>query len=92
MAADGLRVLGVANGRVYRRAILPERQHDFAFEFIGLVGLAESCKACCPRCYRECLSEAGIRVVMITGDYPRALPQHIARQIGLEVRRSDYRP
>ena len=81
MAADGLRVLGVAKAE-YKAGDLPERQHDFAFEFIGLVGLADPVRPAVPDAIRECY-QAGIRVVMITGDYP-GTAQHIARQIGLE--------
>ena len=40
MAQDGLRVLGVARG-VFRQQKLPGDQHDFTFEFLGLVGLAD---------------------------------------------------
>ena len=41
-----------------------------------------------PRAIQECYA-AGIRVVMITGDYP-ATAQSIARQIGLRIRRRDH--
>jgi Ca2+-transporting ATPase len=81
MAADGLRVLGVAKAE-YKVGDLPEGQHDFAFKFIGLVGLADPIRPTVPDAIRECY-QAGIRVVMITGDYP-GTAQHIARQIGLE--------
>jgi Cation transport ATPase len=40
MAAQGLRVLGVAKAR-FSSTTLPEEQHDFAFEFLGLIALAD---------------------------------------------------
>ena len=79
MAADGLRVLAVARARCNER--LPEKQEDFAFEFIGLVGLADPIRPTVPAAIAECYT-AGIRVVMITGDYP-VTAQSIAHQIGL---------
>lgn len=80
MAGDSLRVLGVA--RAYFKEIeLPGEQHDFHFEFMGLVGLADPVRPAVPAAIRECYT-AGIRVVMITGDYP-GTAQSIARQIGL---------
>ncbi len=81
MANDGLRVLGVARSR-FTRADLPGEQHDFVFEFLGLVGLADPVRPGVPEAMREC-SAAGIRVVMITGDYP-GTALSIAGQIGLE--------
>ena len=69
MAEEGLRVLGVARGLPIRRPDLPEKQHDFEFEFIGLVGLADPIRPTVPQSIQECYA-AGIRVVMITGDYP----------------------
>jgi Ca2+-transporting ATPase len=60
---------------------LPRNQHDFQFEFLGVVGLADPIRPAVPRAIQECYS-AGVRVVMITGDYP-ATAQSIARQIGL---------
>ena len=82
MAGEGLRVLGVAQGRPVAQSDLPRSQHDFDFEFLGLVGLADPIRPAVPQAIERCYS-AGIRVVMITGDYP-ATAQSIARQIGLK--------
>jgi Ca2+-transporting ATPase len=83
MAGEGLRVLGVA--RAYARATnLPVDQDGFDFEFLGLVGLADPVRPMVPAAIRECYA-AGIRVVMITGDYP-VTAQSIAAQIGLAPR------
>jgi P-type Ca2+ transporter type 2C len=81
MAADGLRVLGVARARFMATA-LPDDPRGFAFEFLGLVGLADPLRPSVPAAVAECRT-AGIRVVMITGDYP-ATAQAIARQAELE--------
>jgi Ca2+-transporting ATPase len=81
MAGEGLRVLGVARGHPVASGTLPQTQHDFEFTFLGLVGLADPIRPAVPGAIQECYS-AGIRVVMITGDYP-ATAQSIGRQIGL---------
>jgi Ca2+-transporting ATPase len=86
MAADGLRVLGVAKATRQHSSskqshTLPDQQHNFEFEFLGLIGLADPVRPTVPKAIAECYT-AGIRVVMITGDYP-ATAQNIARQIGL---------
>ncbi|MDD4053196.1 MAG: cation-translocating P-type ATPase, partial [candidate division Zixibacteria bacterium] len=81
MANEGLRVLGVARSS-FRQSTLPEGQHDFPFTFIGLVGLADPVRPAVPGAIQECYT-AGIRVIMITGDYP-GTAQNIARQIGLK--------
>ena len=83
MAAEGLRVLGVARARFGGKS-LPEDPHGFAFEYLGLVGLADPLRASVRDAVAECRS-AGIRVVMITGDYP-ATASAIAKQAGLESR------
>ncbi|MHB8841181.1 MAG: HAD-IC family P-type ATPase, partial [Candidatus Aquicultor sp.] len=57
-------------------------QHDFDFEYLGLIGLSDPVRPTVPQSVRECYA-AGIRVVMITGDYP-GTAQSIARQIGLD--------
>ncbi len=80
MAEEGLRVLGVAKAGFEERA-LPGEQHDFKFEFLGLIGLADPVRPMVPKAVRKCYT-AGMRVVMITGDYP-GTAQNIARQIGL---------
>jgi Ca2+-transporting ATPase len=80
MAEKGLRVLGVAKAR-FSEENLPDAQHDFHFDFIGLLGLEDPIRPSVPPAIAECC-EAGIKVVMITGDYP-GTAQNIARQIGL---------
>jgi P-type Ca2+ transporter type 2C len=85
MAVDGLRVLGVARA-TFRREALPGEQHDFVFELLGLVGLADPVRPTAVDAVRECRT-AGIRVVMITGDYA-GTAQNIARQAGLPADRT----
>ncbi len=80
MAADGLRVLGVARGR-QPRGELPTSPRAFTLRFAGLVGLADPVRPGVPGAIKEC-DAAHIRVVMLTGDYP-ATALNIARQIGL---------
>lgn len=82
MAADGLRVLGVAKAS-FSGDDLPEEPQGFDFSFVGLVGLADPLRPSVPTAVSECRS-AGIRVVMITGDYP-ATAMAIARQAGLDA-------
>ncbi|MEI7664014.1 MAG: cation-translocating P-type ATPase, partial [Bacteroidota bacterium] len=81
MAAGGLRVLGVARAKINAKE-LPEIQHDFRFEFIGLIGLSDPIRKNVKEAVAVCY-KAGIRVIMITGDYP-VTALHIAGQIGLE--------
>jgi Ca2+-transporting ATPase len=80
MADEGLRIIGVAKAR-FENPDLPGKQHDFQFEFLGLIGLSDPVRPAVPDAIRECYN-AGIRVVMITGDYP-GTAMNIARQIGL---------
>ncbi|WP_395686685.1 cation-translocating P-type ATPase [Caenimonas koreensis] len=82
MAADGLRVLGVAQA-VFAAEELPGVQHDFDFQFLGLVGLEDPVRPDVPAAIAECKT-AGIRVVMMTGDHP-ATAISIARQAGLST-------
>lgn len=82
LAAHGMRVLGVARA-VYSGSAWPKIQHDFNFKFIGLIGLADPVRPTVKPALKEC-ETAGIRVVMITGDYP-ATAAAIAQQIGLNA-------
>ncbi len=81
MANKGLRVIGVAKAD-FEKPALPEGQHDFKFEFVGLLGFADPIRVTVPQAVQECY-HAGIRVIMITGDYP-GTACHIATQIGLK--------
>jgi P-type Ca2+ transporter type 2C len=80
LAAQGLRVLAVARGRFAARD-WPDTEHGFDFEFVGLLGLADPLRAEVPAAVAECHA-AGLRVLMITGDYP-ATALAVARQAGL---------
>ena len=80
MAGDGLRVLGVARA-TFAAGELPNEQHDFDFEFLGLIALEDPVRPDVPEAIAECRA-AGIRVVMITGDHP-ATATSIARQAGI---------
>jgi len=82
MAAEGLRVLGVARAS-FAGQTWPDSQHDFSFKFLGLVGLADPLRTSVPDAVSECRS-AGIKVIMITGDHP-ATAKAIAREAGLDT-------
>lgn len=82
MAARGLRILGVARG-LLDFANLPEKQHDIHYKFLGLVGLADPIRSDVPASIIEC-QEAGIRTIMITGDYPETA-KAIGKKIGLKT-------
>jgi P-type Ca2+ transporter type 2C len=81
LAGDGLRVLGVARA-THEPSALPADPRGFDFRFVGLIALADPVRPTVPAAIRECHA-AGIRIVMITGDYP-ATAASIARQIGLD--------
>lgn len=83
MAADGLRIIGVARA-AFKQIGLPVKQHDFKFEFLGLVGFIDPVRPGVADAINECYN-AGLRVVMITGDYP-GTAKKIAEQIGLSPR------
>lgn len=80
MARSGLRVLAIARARQEQSA-WPDIQHDFGFELLGLVGLADPLRPEVPQAIAECHA-AGVRVVMITGDHPETA-RAIAREAGI---------
>ncbi|MFA7298258.1 MAG: cation-translocating P-type ATPase [Candidatus Absconditabacterales bacterium] len=80
MAKEGLRVLGVAKAS-FHGSKLPTSQTELKFEFIGLIGWIDPIRETVPQAIKECYN-AGIRVIMITGDYPTTA-QYIAKEIGL---------
>jgi Ca2+-transporting ATPase len=86
MAGQGLRVLAVAEAQAQAQAQaaggeLPATQDCFDFRFLGLLGLADPLRTEIPAAMDQC-RQAGIRVLMITGDYP-ATAMTIARQAGM---------
>jgi len=81
MSEKGLRVLGVAKA-LFGRSVLPKGQHDYNFEFVGLLGFADPIRSSIVQAVGECYN-AGVRVIMITGDYP-GTAQYIAKEIGLQ--------
>ncbi len=81
LAAKGMRVLAVAAGRHFGE-LMPAHQHDFDFELLGLIGFEDPLRSSVPQAVAEARS-AGIKVVMLTGDYP-ATASEIAKQAGIE--------
>ncbi len=80
MATRGIRVLAVATASARNRD-WAESQRDYDYALTGLVGLADPLRAGVANAVAEC-RRAGIRVVMITGDYA-ATARSIAEQAGL---------
>jgi Ca2+-transporting ATPase len=86
MAEQGLRVLAVAKAEltsISNGTDLPSHHHDFNFQLLGLVAFADPIRNGVPAAIQEC-RDAGIRVMMITGDYP-ATALNIANQCGIDT-------
>ncbi len=85
LADGGVRVLGVAKASVANaidEKILPETPRGLNFDYLGLIGFADPVRSNVPAAVAECRT-AGIRVLMITGDYP-ATARAIGEQAGIE--------
>ena len=80
LAASGLRVLAVAEGR-WDASPAPAHQTSFALDLVGLVGFADPLRPTVPAAIAEA-HRAGIRVVMITGDHPETA-RAIATRAGI---------
>lgn len=79
-AKKGQRVLAVAEAN-WQSDTLPESQDGFNFHFLGLIGFEDPIRQEVPQAIEEC-KKAGIRVIMITGDYP-STAESIAKKAGL---------
>jgi Ca2+-transporting ATPase len=79
MAEAGMRVLAIADA--VTDVPLPDSPRGFGFTLLGLAGIADPVRPSAPAAIEECHA-AGVRVVMITGDYP-ATARAVARQAGL---------
>lgn len=77
----GLRLLAVAFANV-AKGDLPKHQHEFDFQFAGLLGFDDPIRPSAIDAVRDCY-RAGIRICMITGDYP-ATACNVARRAGLK--------
>ncbi len=84
-ASAGLRVLGIARARFAATAVLPTAQHDFDFEYLGLVGVRDPVRPGAVGAVDMC-HRAGIRIVMITGDNA-GTALAIAREVGIDATR-----
>lgn len=78
----GQRMLAVAAAEFDRADELPAHPHEFTFEYLGLAGLHDPVRPGVPAAIKECVN-AGVRIVMITGDYP-GTALAIAGDIGLD--------
>lgn len=81
MAERGFRVIAVAESK-HQGEAWPDSQHAFRYNFVGLLGFEDPIRPEVPAAIAEC-KQAGIRVCMITGDYP-ATALAIADRIGLD--------
>ncbi len=84
-AEAGIRVLGVARATVPGAGAATASLSELPFEYLGLIGFADPLRDTVPAAVAECRA-AGIRVLMITGDYP-ATAAAIAREAGLDASR-----
>lgn len=82
MAEKGQRVLGLAKAS-WDNNSLPDKQDGFDFHFVGFIGLEDPIRPEVPSAIKECY-QAGIKVIMITGDYPLTA-KSIAQQAGIEI-------
>jgi len=83
MARAGLRVLAVASAPVAASGdAAPDDLAAVPLQLRGLLGFVDPLREGVPQAVAECRA-AGIRVVMITGDYPLTAAS-IARQAGIE--------
>jgi len=81
LAEEGLRVLAIAFCE-FTKDTLPEKLTDLSFHYSGLIGLADPIRETVPEAVKICY-KAGIRIIMITGDYI-GTAKAIGKQIGLK--------
>ena len=77
----GFRVLGVASASFDSAFPLPDSPDQIEFRYLGLVHLNDPVRPGVPEAVAEC-ARAGVRTVMITGDYP-GTALSVAKDVGL---------
>jgi P-type Ca2+ transporter type 2C len=87
-ARNGLRVLGVAIRKLTKELNLPKSMGDYTYEnieqdlvFLGLVAMVDPPRVEVAEAVAKC-RHAGIRIIMITGDYGLTA-ESIAKKIGI---------
>ncbi|HZJ18346.1 MAG TPA: cation-translocating P-type ATPase [Patescibacteria group bacterium] len=81
LSEKGMRLIAVARAKASKKE-LPKSQHDFNFELVGILGFSDPVRPGINQAIKECY-QAGIRVIMITGDYP-GTARFIGNKIGLK--------
>lgn len=87
LAQMGQRVLGVAHAKI-KRENLPESASNLKLNWVGLLGFEDPIRPEVPEAIQHC-NKAGIRVILITGDYPETA-QSIAKQAGLTLTQAAF--
>ncbi|MCX8486385.1 MAG: HAD-IC family P-type ATPase, partial [Crocinitomicaceae bacterium] len=82
MAVKGERVLGVAEGK-WAAKELPTSPHEFTFHFLGFLGFEDPIRPEVPAAIKQCY-DAGISIIMITGDFPTTALA-IAKRAGMKT-------
>ncbi|MBX7240381.1 MAG: cation-translocating P-type ATPase [Bacteroidia bacterium] len=82
MAEKGYRVIAVADSEM-PEAGMPEEKSGFDYRFLGLIGFHDPIRPEVPKAVKEC-QEAGIKVIMITGDFP-VTARSIANEAGIKI-------
>jgi Ca2+-transporting ATPase len=81
LAKKGQRIIGLAAANL--SGGIPNEQHEINYDFLGLIGFEDPIRPEVPQAIKEC-KQAGIRVIMITGDYPDTAKK-IAEQAGIST-------
>ena len=79
----GRRIIAVAGAKVEQGYSIPANQSDLSLKFLGLVSLRDQVREGVPEAVAQC-HEAGIRIIMITGDFI-GTARAIAAEIGIDT-------
>lgn len=80
LASQGYRVIGAATCQM-QETKMPESQEEFHLTWLGLIALEDPIRPEVNDAVKQC-RDAGVKVMMITGDYP-VTAKSIGRKIGM---------